>query len=395
MAFLPPWISVNPSDFVGAAERGAQTGLSSRSETDDTNLRRQQLAQSASEEAARMGLASQQAGVEAQRSAVENEVAKQRSQLEWQDAAQRFGAQQKYQSAYQQLVNSGVSPEDAAMQAALTVGPAGGEGVLAGIAAAKRATGVPQFMDVNGVPVIQSPGGVTHLIPKSDAGYATGTGGEATESDDKKNQALLDSYTKILNSPDSTDADKENARQWIAAYSKPETATTAAPATPAPKPQVFIGAPGGPNMIPGYDNSGAPVAAPATASGSKVATVDILKQALAAAGGNKKSARQWLQQNGYTIPGAAASAPAASPAPIASPTGLAAITPPQPIGAGGSVNPPRQRVVFNQHAEDVRNQIDALTAVVNQFRDSPYQVDRQKAIDAYAKLKILYGQSGQ
>lgn len=308
MPFVAPWLDVNPRDFVGAAEKGAQLGLSSRSEADDTNLRRQQLAQSAAEQSQRLALEAQGQQTEAQRSNVENEVAQQRSALATQDAMQRFEASRKYQSLFQQLTASGVSPEEASMQAELTVGP---NSNLAGM---MRATAAPKFMDVNGVPVIQSPGGATHIIPPRDMGGAGATGKSgASESDDKKNQSLLDSYTKILNSPDSTDADKENARQWIAAYSKPaDPAASPDAAPPVKQPHIFIGAPGGRNEIPGYDDSGAKITAPGTpAAGAKIATDDVLKQAMSASGGNKESARQWLQQNGYTIPGSATNAPAA------------------------------------------------------------------------------------
>jgi hypothetical protein len=323
MPFVAPWLDVNPRDFVSAAEAGGRLGLSSRSEADDTNLRRQQLAQSAAEQSQRLALEAQGQQTEAQRSNVENQIAQQRSALATQDAMQRFGAQQKYQQTYQQLITSGVSPEDAAMQAALTVGPAGGESI-SGIAQMMRATAAPKMVDMGGGVKGVMAGGVFHPITNSDIPKGA-AGGAMTDVDKMQAEQLnkelseIDSQTiKLASAPDPDAArvlrmqkeEKEaELQKIISKYNLNSTGTN----TPQVKPpQMFIGAPGGKNEIPGYDDSGAKITAPGTpAAGAKIATDDVLKQAMSASGGNKESARQWLQQNGYTIPGSATNAPAA------------------------------------------------------------------------------------
>lgn len=91
----------------------------------------------------------------------------------------------------------------------------------------------------------------------------------------------------LANSSGGTNIDE--AISGLNKYANPPAAEAAPEAAPAPAADALQSAPDDGTGLPA-ENSG------------MTATPDIIQKALDQAGGDKDSARQWLQDNGYTIP---------------------------------------------------------------------------------------------
>jgi hypothetical protein len=228
-------------------------------------MRRAQLAQQAMEASQRAGIESRGQNIEAQRANVEGEVAKQKASLEYQDAAQKFAAQQRYQKTYQQLVAGGATPEDAAMQATLTVGPSsmGSGDTTTGIAQMMRTgqmmAAVPKPFDFgNGVRGV-SMNGMAHMAPITKPAPA-GSGFAPKGSTDDR---MFNFYTKVLTSASADPADQTAARKWLADFQARSRAASQPAAQPqATIPQGFMGTPGGQNQSDLPAPAAQPVSAP-------------------------------------------------------------------------------------------------------------------------------------
>lgn len=149
LAPLPPWLNINQSENVTrAAQVGGELGADARRMDmqggqfqQEMGLRLSSLAQEAEQQRMVQGLKLQEMGqqhqqfqaqlaqsakqlqMEQERAQMQDQESKMRMNLEWTAAAKKFQAQQQYQQIYQQLVDSGMEPDKAAMQATMQVGP--------------------------------------------------------------------------------------------------------------------------------------------------------------------------------------------------------------------------------------------------------------------------------
>lgn len=147
-ATLPPWLNVQPTDFLQASEAGAGAGLNLaktkiqsqqfqqemgfrvQSHMQDMAMKQQQFQQDEQDRQARVNQAQEQhqlsaanLQMETQRAQVEKQTSQMKMMVEATDAARKFQAQQKYQAIFGQLTQSGVDPSTASMQAILAAGP--------------------------------------------------------------------------------------------------------------------------------------------------------------------------------------------------------------------------------------------------------------------------------
>ncbi len=158
---IPPWLHVTPPDFLSATQSGASLGLQAGEFVSRQRLAQQELAQRAAAESARQDEAEQMMAFRQQEFAAQQQEQERQSlrqstmdaitqqyhqqqtdlaQQELQQAQQKQDlavktAMQKFQAqqAYQQLVQSGVAPEQALMQVGPSLGmPMAGLAQLAG-----------------------------------------------------------------------------------------------------------------------------------------------------------------------------------------------------------------------------------------------------------------------
>ena len=164
---LPDWIQVNPRDFVSAAEGGARIGNESRSLgieqsriMTDAAIKQQELQQqmrtasmNAANESAMHERESQlrttELAINSQMEMTKLGLQKSQLDLDTQQAAQKFQAQQQYQ----QMVAGGMDP----VQAALKVGPGMLGESVGGLGTLTRAQNMDRFMPSE----VTMPGGET------------------------------------------------------------------------------------------------------------------------------------------------------------------------------------------------------------------------------------------
>ena len=128
-------------------------------------------------------------------------------------------------------------------------------------------------------------------------GYFRGYAAATTDKDRTAIQTKIDDLTGQRAAISANYPNKSAASTLTAGTG---TNPPAAPAASAPSPNLPANPAASSLSAPG--NYSAPqFQAPGTSKG-KVATKDIILQALQQSGGDKQSARQWLQDNGYTIP---------------------------------------------------------------------------------------------
>jgi hypothetical protein len=160
MAELPPWLNINPTEnLIRSAQLGSDIGAKSREMGDqegqfqqdfalrsaqqnnesqmrlatltqaaqqqkqETNLRLMAMGQQHQQFTAQLQQSAQQLQLEQEKAAAQDQESKMRLNMEWTQAAKKYQAQQQYAQIYQKLVDSGVDPDKAAMQATMQVGP--------------------------------------------------------------------------------------------------------------------------------------------------------------------------------------------------------------------------------------------------------------------------------
>lgn len=130
---IPPWLSrdYNPAEkFVQGMQLGASIGQE-RNKLNQQAATTQMEAQVKSDQSARNALLEQQQNevqaayhqqqIDLQQKELEQK--QQKVQLETQDAARTFQAQQEYKQSSQALIDQGVDPEEAYLRSAMRVGP--------------------------------------------------------------------------------------------------------------------------------------------------------------------------------------------------------------------------------------------------------------------------------
>jgi hypothetical protein len=307
---LPPWLQIEPSQYLKAMESGSQAGLERNrlALSAQESLQRNQLAQSEQQQqereaAARMALAKQQqqqqaeqfsAGISLQRDRLLAEASQKQEQQSAVMALKEAQMQQQAMLAANSLDAKKQRNDDLATYQ---------QGLLQNkndLLDLKEKTAKPTndgyvtIFDDAGKPEakLPAPRYADYLDAKkawaANAPPKTIPGKMWGENDNPAYAAY------VAKNPPPTPIDflRPATAPTPAASEQPAAATLTASSNMPPNPLADSQSPRGNYSAPEFQSGKA----------DKVATPDIIRKALSDAKGNKESARQWLEDNGYTIP---------------------------------------------------------------------------------------------